>query len=648
MKGVELDSGSGFRLRVKYDDSTVTARELITALEAAEVTYLQPEGFVRTGNSGFALDRNGPEKEVVFEFTFSGKGTLWITDLRLLDISPVAQTFTGRPVVDRADWERMPSYQRNGLIVRPDRWWSPAGLRYLLAGYVPWRAWAEPLSVLGGWTLLLLAGSFVLIVILRRQWMESERFPLPVDQPVITLFGANQTEAENQGALPPVFRKVEFQAGLALALIWYGFVFGHAFNASIPSPERAVSLAGYIDSPLWGRTWHFDFALNLFILGLVLFIDLNVLASVLIGFLLFRLQFLVGINTGWSADAMYPHQRYQIIGGFSAYALLVPLLALRYLRGVAQNCFDPGAKDPETRAHRVAAVILAAIFGLVALGAAGLRLPVAPTLFFFLYALLLCLAAARLRCEAGIHHALAFGGWRIFTQPHLVLPFLGGIGLFSAAGFGLYTVLGTMVMTSVFFLLPGMQASFLEVGRRLKVRYSHVAAAIALGVAGGLAIGGWLYLTSVYAIGAYNYPLSEYGIVEQVFLPMKDNIGLYDSAAEQGASGPLVPALDIRFGAMAYGAAATAAVTLLRIISPGFWFHPVGIIVAPSSAMDLWAVFLAAFAIRYTVLKLGGASTVREKLFPLATGLIAGSAGAYFLRYTIQLILEIVNPGGGP
>jgi len=79
-------------------------------------------------------------------------------------------------------------------------------------------------------------------------------------------------------------------------------------------------------------------------------------------------------------------------------------------------------------------------------------------------------------------------------------------------------------------------------------------------------------------------------------------------------------------------AAVTVAITFLRQAFAGFWFHPIGFILAPTRlAQNVWGSLLVAWAIRFAVLKLGGASTVREKLRPAAFGIVAAAITAFIL-----------------
>ena len=96
-----------------------------------------------------------------------------------------------------------------------------------------------------------------------------------------------------------------------------------------------------------------------------------------------------------------------------------------------------------------------------------------------------------------------------------------------------------------------------------------------------------------------------------------------------------------------FAAGTTVALVALRAIFPGFWFHPAGFILGPTSMLSqCWGSLLAAWLIRLLVLKIGGAAAVRERLMPFAIGMIAG----VFVHYTVFLFIDgyifFFTPGG--
>ncbi len=94
-----------------------------------------------------------------------------------------------------------------------------------------------------------------------------------------------------------------------------------------------------------------------------------------------------------------------------------------------------------------------------------------------------------------------------------------------------------------------------------------------------------------------------------------------------------------------YAGSLTGIVTVLRQVFAGFWFHPVGIILGPSGLLQYaWGSCLIAAAIRFFVLRLGGAVTVRQKLLPFFVGVFISAVAAYGIFGAITSYLNFFEP----
>jgi hypothetical protein len=77
---------------------------------------------------------------------------------------------------------------------------------------------------------------------------------------------------------------------------------------------------------------------------------------------------------------------------------------------------------------------------------------------------------------------------------------------------------------------------------------------------------------------------------------------------------------------MVFSGVTMAILTVLRQFFAGFWFHPIGFMIGFTFQNDgaNWGTLLVAWIIRYTVLKIGGARAVRNKLLPFFIGAFTG------------------------
>ena len=77
---------------------------------------------------------------------------------------------------------------------------------------------------------------------------------------------------------------------------------------------------------------------------------------------------------------------------------------------------------------------------------------------------------------------------------------------------------------------------------------------------------------------------------------------------------------------MASSGVTMAVLAILRQYFAGFWFHPIGFMVGFTfqNFGANWGTLLVAFAIRWSVLKIGGAKAVRTKMMPFFVGAFVG------------------------
>jgi hypothetical protein len=189
------------------------------------------------------------------------------------------------------------------------------------------------------------------------------------------------------------------------------------------------------------------------------------------------------------------------------------------------------------------------------------------------------------------------------------------------------SLITAVVIPYGFFIVPGLQLEALEVGRRFGVSARQIAAVALFGVIAAFIIGGWIYLTSVYGFGAVNLPVADdFNDRAGAFRVFNAQYAATQSALSAGSGAVPSGVTASQLTALGFGAGMAAVVTVLRHMIPGFWFHPVGILAGASDMMQkLWGSFLAAYLLRLTVLRLGGAATVREKLIPAAIGIFLGA-----------------------
>ena len=637
---------AGISCRGIYDDNADMAEEFLSSRKPEKKTYLQKTGFVRLGKYGLVFPVT-VEDSVLLEFVLMGKGTVELADLQLMDVSTLESAFIGRRSVTREEYELLPPKERSGLIVEPDTLLSPQGLKFLLAGHIPVRQWIRPILGWAGYIGLLLAGTFCVATIMRRQWVQNERYPMPLAQVVACVLGDEQDDARAVGA---TWRNRIMWVGFAVMLIWCLMKGWRLFNASAPNISANIPLKAYFTDAKWGKTWDgVTFSTAAIFLSIGLLMDLNILMSLVLGFFFFRFQHWFGESYGLAADRAYPYAEQQQLGAYLSYAVLILVFTRRYLWRVVCGAVRRSNRDEETVATRWALIVLALCFVGVALWARWAHLRAWPMLAFFLCLLSIGLVIAKLRAECGTPHERGTFVPSGRAGAMFLIPLLGGMTFFGPEGIVFVAFVTVLVCSCCFFDISGLQLEFIEMGQRLGLRRRHVVYAAVLGLCGGIVIGGWVYLSSAYAIGADNYPIAtghfsrtgDFKIYNaQMILATRTHVEEETAETEHRGMEPAT-------WGFIYGVAGTVVIAGLRQLFAGFWFHPIGFILGSTDMLDAaWGSFLLAALVRLMVLKLGGAATVRNKLTPFAIGMFYGTAAAYMAMVIIHGWIYFFSPGG--
>lgn len=653
--------------RVYCDEAEAFDLEAFQSRPGNEISAVHRTGFERIGVYGIEFPSK-IKNHAYIELRLVGDGTVEFADAKLLCVDAFESLFRGRRTVSRSEYESMRASERGAYVMRPNRLLSLPGLAYLAAGFIPVRDWASPVLGWLSFILLFLTATFSMALILRRQWIKSERYPMPVAQIPMAFLGIAHPECAD-GAPPPIWRNRVMWLGFGLCLFWSLMRCWHAYNSNVPNMNIDVPLKPYFDDPGWGQMWNYtSFSISAVALSLAVFMELNVLMSLVIGFFLFISLHWLGEANGWTIGnagkygmGVYPYATEQLVSAYLTYGILVLFFTRKYLwRTIKQAVkggarLEQGVEDAERSEDELEPFSYRTAYSLLILSLVGALLwarwaeiEARAMLVLFGAMVLFGVVAMKLRAECG-----APLGW-IGTGTRLLVPLAGGVAFLGARAsmFSTWTSLGMALL----FALPGLQLEFIEVARRARVVPRHVVYCVLFSACGGMFLGGWFFLSSMYGIGAdtsgqtYWFKARPWEFfADDEFLQAADAKLKTSVEASGGEDGGIDPAIWGYVGA----AVATAVVTMLRQISPGFWFHPIGVVLAATAngsgmllywSFNLWGSLLAAWAIRLTVLKLGGAAAVRDKLFPFFTGVFAGAISGEVVFFCINAYYYFFEP----
>lgn len=602
------------------DENTVPVT-LFSGRKANKKTYLHKTGFVRIGQYG-VIPAASCQSNLVVRIGLKGRGSVTFADPKLMSVFALEAAFTGRKIIRESDYLAIPPHERPaGVVIKPDNMWSARGVSYFFKGYIPLGEWVRPAIVWGSYMLLLSLAFFTINVMMRKKWAESERYPMPNAKIPVALIGA---EDKKDSPFAEIWKNRYAWAGIAIAFL-YGIAKGaHFYNPKLPDFDISINLGEYVTNPVYGGMFNVSFVFSLFVCSIAVFFELNVLLSIVVGYWVFRSFYCLGHISGIDVNSGFPWREQQVIGSYIGYFLVVIALSWKYILGILKDAFKGTKKEEgDVFSSRVALVLFILCHAGIIAWAKATGSSVSSMLMMFCFLVLVGFVAAKYRAECGS----PFG----YFSPYNSMVFVGvcgGIAVFGTSGMLVALILSGFLTVTVFYLVPGLQFEAIQIGKKMRIKPSHIAWTCLLGLAGGLFIGGWVFLSNAYSYGGdnikfqwafngLNWFMNQY----RTTLNTATVDWLRQSTEAGGATGP-----DWAARAMGFGGIVMIVLTLLRQFFAGFWFHPLGFLLAPTNLNDgaNWGTLLVAWAIRMIVLKVGGAHAVRTKLQPFFAGVFVG------------------------
>jgi len=657
VKTTGFKSGSYYFVSMSVDANP--ARNILLDASETPKTFANPSGLKRIGKCPVIISTE-LKNTLTFAIGLNGPGQLTIHDIQFFNTKGVEAAYTGvkmarernlQPTVMGNDGQRhrnpdfLAANERENLVIKPDNMLSLKGLGYLLRGFIPLEQWIIPMFA---WSLLigaLFMGFFGVNVLLRKQWVESERFTYPMNLFPRQFFGEDAVDLGDM--FHTLFTNRALWLGFAIMLPIVLLKGVHFYVPSVPAPNWSniwgqQTLAVYFTNPILKAFFGvagINIVFSLFAIALL--IETDLLFSLWVCFFLFQLWHVFGQAFNFTRFEGYPWQHQQTIGAFIAYALLALITARRRLAKVFRQIFGRAPRDDagEVVSYRTAFILI--IAALVTIGAWGVwtQMGLKASLLFFGWILVCGLTASKIRAEAG----LPYGYW----MPWLSMMFvsaLGGFVTFGATGMLVAAIVSGFIGITCFYFVAPAQVEMMELGRHFKVRPRDVGWGLLLGLFGGLVIGGFTFMSWAYGKGADNFSYSwpyiqgtEY--FNRSFVPGEAAI---DSAfVSNKMTDPKTTTLDfihnVDAKGMAIGFVITFIFAFLRQTFMWFPLHPLGYVVAgPWFGYCLWLTCFLAWLVRVITLRIGGSHSIRRGLVPF-------SIGMFLACITSIIIFEIVG-----
>lgn len=648
IKAEGLTKGALFYIHLRADDGP--ERPLYMRGDNTTATLGNPDKFECVGAGPVAIPLELQERLTLI-VGLRGEGAVTVRQVEFINIEAVEAAYTGRQVVRQSQLDALPANQRNSTVVRPDNLFSLAGVKYLLTGFIPVEQWVRPVFA---WSVLiagLFAGFLAVNVLMRKQWVEHERFTFPLTI-VPKLLLATDTDAQGRTYLT-ILRNRIMWIGFAVGMVWALLKGLHYYLPALPTPDPGpVNFDTYVTSPVMkaylrevgiGKGGH-GFGLSLCLIAMALLIETDILFSLWTMFLLFQLWNFGGKAFNFTRYPGYPWEFQQAIGGFIMYAGVAVFVGRHHLANVWRVIIgrqpDPGS---EVFGYRAALLwLLVSVLTIVGWGI-WTKMGAGAAFLFFGYMFVCGVTASKVRAECGAPFA--------YITPYYGMQFvsaIGGFAVFSPTGMLVATIAAGFVCTSCFLLIAPAQVEMIELGRHFKVRARDIGGGLALGLLGGVVIGGFVLLCWLYGIGANNMKMVWPYEQNWYFNPYRTAEANADRAFAAGTLGkaPETQALNIFKNpdakGIAIGAGITVVLAALRANFMWFPFHPIGYLLAPTHMMrNMWFTFFIAWLARLALFRVGGAQTIRRGLMPFCVGLFLAAVVSIVIFDGVGIVLRL-------
>ncbi len=485
-----------------------------------------------------------------------------------------------------------------------------------------YKPWIPPSLWWIAFTLAFHAGTFALVSLFRRRWIESERLSFPIIHLPIELIRGRSRFFRDP--LLWVF------FGIALAIDLLNGL--HTLDPRWPMiPTRgeaspAFNLGGQIKDRPWDAIGFTPIAFYPIVIGMGLLLPSELALSCWVWFWIWRLLAVLVRAMGLEVVPEFPYQTYQALGGYIGIAAMALLLSRRYVVELFRSIVGIGPPMDESREampHRAAALLFLGCFGFLIWFSAHAGMSIVYAIVFFAIYFIIAFAVSRVRAEMGLPaHDIHFSG------PSDVLPKLWGTRNLSVE---------TRIVNRLYFWFNRAyrnhqgphQIEALKLCEIAGLSPRAMTANAGLMTVLGCFVGFWaiLWAYAHFGIDAKMQMNTPNGFGSQLYGLMNSDL-----------TDPQKP--NPGMGLATVGGVAFMMIALaLKMRMPWFPIHPTGYAVSASWTMQfMWCPLLIAWLLKGLVGRYAGGSAHR-RLIAIAFGLILGdiAGGVWWALWGIYL-----------
>ena len=498
---------------------------------------------------------------------------------------------------------------------------DPAAAQAFISGYprgqemVPWGAWAAPLFFWGILASLFTVATFCFANLLRRQWVENERFAFPlVALPV--LLAADPPPGRSVNAL---FRNPLFWLAVALVTVYHSVRGMHLLYPSIPDLPQVIPLNPFFTTSPWNNVGGFELYFFPIAIGLAFLLPSDVCFSLWFFYLFYKAQLIVAGYYNFETQGAIIAYEGNLFHGLEAFGGGLALLTWiawtgrQHFRDVWEKAVSGPKADAiddsgEMFSYRATVLGLAISYGGIALWLYAAGVPALYTLSSLLMLTLALTVISWLVSQAGMLFAQQPYGTIDMVAPTLGTSWLKIPALYTLTRFEFSFLFDTREMLTPSLLIGA------KVGEESELNLRSLFRAMVASVVLGILVSAIVSVSMPYLNGGGDNLKNPF-MYRQA--PAR-SLTFLAGVASVPYKGTWTNSLHIIAG---YAGVLALFIARVRF---GFGLHPIGLLVASTWAIRcLWASIFLGWAFKSIIQRYSGMRGFQTAL-PFFLGLILG------------------------
>lgn len=477
---------------------------------------------------------------------------------------------------------------------------------------VPWALWLKPIFV---WTVFILLLYCVIIcvsIVLRKQWVERERFIFPLVTVPVEMVQQTSTRSGVGG----LFRNRFIWIGFGIAAAFHLLNGLHEYFPALPSiPNRYDLSTPFTERPWIVMRWwpQFRFFLYFSVIGITYFLAMEVSFSCWFFFLFFKLQYII-INAFAIPISPWICARGQTMAAYVVMVLAFLINSRAHIKDILKRTFSQStataAIDDSDEVLPYRWAVLGAIFSFLLL--AGLCAYTGMSFWVACSIITLFLITS-----TALSWMVVNGGMLLIQAPMYPIEYfeiVTGSRIINANSLALLGFQRVMMRDWGGILMPSVLHGF-KAADPLRLNRRNVLWAMALAIVVAIGVSYAASLPLIYEKGGLNLQRGPFIGAPRYFNHIVSLIQ-YPRDAKLGETYSMI-----------LGVGITSFLLIMQRQFMWWQLHPIGYVMgAVYSSYFLWSCIFIGWFLKFLVLKSGGIGYYR-RFRPLFMGLIVGEFG---------------------